>query len=116
MKLSSRSKVIIPIITLFVLYALLFLLPGNDIGSFNSVRASGEINQRVKILVDSEKGFERNQNGLIKSFYARDKHNALAKVSLEEPASDALMNAQIVEIFGHMHGDVLVGKSLTIVK
>ena len=66
--------------------------------------------------MDSEKGFERNQNGRIISFYARDKYNALAKVNLEEPAAEALMEAQIVELFGHMHGDNFVGKRLTIVK
>lgn len=116
MKLSSQSKVILSIGILLILYALLFLLPSNEMGSFSSVRASGEINQSVKVLVDSKKGIERNQNGRIISFYARDKHNALAKVNLEEPATEALMDAQIVELFGHMHGDNFVGKRLTIIK
>ncbi len=116
MKLSRHTKVILPIGILFVLYALVLLLPSDEIGSFSSVRASGEINQSVKVLVDSEKGFERNRNGRIIVFYARDKFNALAKVTLEEPAAEALMHAQIVELFGHMHGDNFVGKRLTIVK
>ena len=116
MRLSSQAKLILPIILLFVVFATLLFLPSNEIGSFSSVRASGEINQNVKVLVDSEKGFERNQNGRIMSFHARDKSNALAKVNLEEPAPEALMDAQVVELFGHMHGTNFVGKKVTIVK
>ena len=116
MKLSPQAKVILPVIILLLLYALLLVLPSNTIGSFSSVRASGEINQSVKVLVDREKGFERNRSGRIITFYARDKSNALARVNLEEPAAEALMDAQIVELFGHMHEDTFIGKRLTIVK
>ncbi len=116
MKLSKKAKVLIPVFTVLVLFLALLLMPSNKLGSFGTVRASGEINQSAIFLVASEKGFARNQQGQIISFYIRDRSNALARVGLEIPASEALINAKVVELFGHMHGNEFIGKRMKILQ
>ena len=115
-KMSSRAKVLIGIVILFGLYLLLFLAPTNELGSFEKVRASGEINQAVNVLVDKEKGFEKNPAGQIVTFYARDKANGEAKINLQEPAPPEIENATIVEVFGHMHGDNFMAVRVRIIQ
>ena len=114
--MSTHAKIIIPIFLLFIIYAIYLLTRTENIGSFENIRASGEINRSVNVLVDGSKGFERDANNNIISFYIRDKHNAEAKVSLEEPAPGEIVNAEVVELFGHMHGNNFIAKRVSIVK
>jgi len=114
--MSIQAKILIPIFLLIILYAVYVLTATDDIGSFENVRASGEINRNVNVLVDNSMDFEKDASGNIISFYARDKHNAQAKISLQEAAPAEIVNAEIVELFGHMHGDNFVALRATIVK
>ncbi len=114
--MSIRAKVVIGIVIVFGLFLFLLLAPTQEIGSFEKVRASGEINQAVNVMVDKSKGFEKNPAGQIISFYARDKVNSEAKINLQEPAPAEIENAQIVEVFGHMHGDNFMAIRVRIIK
>ena len=114
--MSTQAKLILPVVLFFVVYAIILLLPSDDLGSFDSVRASGEINQSVNVMIDKSRDFERDRFNNIVAFYALDKHNKSAKIGLEEPAPKDLENALVVELFGHMHGDNFICKRLTIVK
>lgn len=114
--MSNLKKIAIPAIVLFTLYAIYVLMPTDDIGSFDTVRASGEINQSVLVYVDQAKGYKLDDQKNIVAFYARDKRDDLAVVSLKEPAQPALMDAKIVKLFGHMHQENFVANHVTIIK
>ena len=114
--MSNQAKIFIPIFLLLIIYALYMLTATEDIGSFENVRASGEINRSVNVLVDRSKTFERDANNNIIAFYARDKHNEEAKITLEEPAPQEIVNAEIAELFGHMHGNNFIAKRVSVVK
>lgn len=114
--MSNHAKIIIPIFLLLIIYAIYTLTKTEDIGSFENIRASGEINRAVNVFVVGSKGFERDASNNIISFYARDKHDAEAKVSLQEPAPGDIVNAEVVELFGHLHGNNFVAKRVSIVK
>ncbi len=94
----------------------IYILISNEIGSFEKVRSSGEINQAIQVLVDHSKGFERDRNNNIISFYVKDTKNEVAKVNLKEPAPAAVATAEVVEIFGHMHGNTFVAQRVSVVK
>ena len=114
--MSNQAKIFIPIFLLLIAYAIYILTDTEDIGSFENIRASGEINRNVNVLVDNSKNFERDANNKIISFYARDKYGAVAKISLQEPGPGEIMNAEVVELFGHLHGDNFVALRASIVK
>lgn len=114
--MSKQAKLVIVIFSFFALYAIYVLTSGSGIGSFEEVRASGEINQSVNVFVDRSRGFEKDRNGNIVSFYARDKDGELAIVSPNEPVPPDIANAEIVELFGHMHGNNFVAIRVSVVE
>ncbi|RMF58036.1 MAG: hypothetical protein D6748_09805 [Calditrichaeota bacterium] len=110
----SRNKIIF--LSIFVIFAgyAIFILTSEGIGSLEKVRARGEINQTIKVLVDHSKGFERDQYGNIVSFYVKDKDNQEAIVNLKKPTQENLENAKVVELLGHMHGNTFVALRVTV--
>jgi hypothetical protein len=114
--MSNHAKIIIPIFLLLIIYAVYTLTKTEDIGSFENIRASGEINRAVNVFVVGSRGFERDANNNIISFFVRDKQDAEAKVNLQEPTPEDIANAEIVELFGHMHGNTFIALRVDIVK
>jgi len=114
--MSNLTKLIIPTLILFGIYIAFIFAPSDDIGSFDKARGSGEINQNIKVKVDITKGFERDQGGRIMGFYIRDKDGYEAKVNLKKPAPNEIINATVVELFGHMHSDVFIAVDVTVIK
>ena len=114
--MSNLTKILIPAVLLFAAYAVYILMPTDEIGSFDKIRAAGEINQPVNVIVNKAKGFEQDNNGNITAFYATDKNNEEAIVSLKEPASKEIANATVVQILGHMHGNNFIATRVTIVE
>ncbi|KAA3611208.1 MAG: hypothetical protein D8M58_14650 [Calditrichaeota bacterium] len=114
--MSNLKKVLIPVVLLFVIYAVYILKPTKAIGSFDKVRAGGEINQNINVLVNQSKGFDRDANGMILAFYANDIKNQEAIVSLKEPGPAEIATARVVEILGHMHGDTYIATRVTVVE
>lgn len=114
--MSKHAKLVIAIFSFFALYVIYVLISGSGIGSFEEIRSSGEINQSVTLLVDRSKGFERDQNGNIVSFYVRDKDGEIATVSPNEPVTEDVANAEVVELFGHMHGHNFIAMRVSIVE
>ncbi|GAB4364812.1 MAG: hypothetical protein Kow0042_03640 [Calditrichia bacterium] len=103
--MSKPAKLGIVIISIFTIYVIFVLTSNKGIGSFQTVRSGGEINQSIHVLVDKSKGFQKDGNGNIMAFYATDKDGEEAIVNLKEAAPAALANAEVVELFGHMHGN-----------
>jgi len=114
--MSTPAKLGIFIFTFFTLYAIYLLTSEEGIGSFEKIRSAGEINQNIKVFVNKSERFERDQNGNIISFYAKDKNGEQAKISLQEPVSADIASAKIIELFGHMHGNNFVAVQVRIVE
>ena len=114
--MSTPAKLGILIFSLFILYVIYLLTSEEGIGSFEKIRSAGEINQNVKVFVNRSAGFERAQNGNIISFFATDKNGEQAKISLQEPVSGDIAGAEIVELFGHMHGNNFIALQVSIVE
>jgi hypothetical protein len=114
--MSNLTKILVPAILLFALYAIYILMPTDEIGSFDKVRAGGEINQNINVLVNPAKGFDQDPSGNIKAFYATDINNNEALISLKQAGPREIATAHVVEILGHMHENTFVATRVTIVE
>ncbi len=114
--MSNLTKILMPAVILFAIYAIYILMPTDEIGSFDKVRAAGEINQNINVFINHAKGFEQDANGNVTAFYATDKNKSEAIISLKEAASKEITNAKIVEILGHMHDNTFIATRVTIVE
>lgn len=61
-------------------------------------------------------GIATDSNNLIVTFYALDRYNDQAKVSLQKPSDVNIENAEVLEIFGHLHGKNFVAVNISVVK
>jgi cytochrome c-type biogenesis protein CcmE len=68
------------------------------------------------VAVVKSKAFERDKSGGIISFYAKDKNNVEVKITLHEPAPEEIVDAEVVEILGHMHGNSITASKISIIK
>ncbi|MBZ0181580.1 MAG: hypothetical protein K8F60_03925 [Melioribacteraceae bacterium] len=114
----KTSKLILPLIfavVIVIMYFTYFAQTG-EIGSFSKFSPGSEINQSIIVEIVKSKGFERDANGNIISFYARDKNNVEAKVTSHEPIVTEIIDAEVVEVLGHMHDNTLVASKVTVIK
>jgi len=114
--MNNQKKLLLLVFLLLTIYAIYILTSAKEIGSFDKIRSGGEINQNINVSVVESKGFERDQNRNIISFYARDKNGAEARVTLREPAPEKIVNAEVIELFGHMHDDTFIALKVSIIK
>ena len=56
--MSNLTKLIIPTLILIGIYLAFIFAPSEEIGSFDKVRAAGEINQNVYVKVATSRGIE----------------------------------------------------------
>ncbi|MHB8906955.1 MAG: hypothetical protein ACYC6D_12615 [Melioribacteraceae bacterium] len=112
------SKFILPIISVAALALIyyIYFAPTKELGSFSKFSAGSEINQNINVAVVKSKAFERDKGGGIISFYAKDKNNVEVKITLHEPAPEEIVNAEVVELMGHMHGSNFTAASVSILK
>lgn len=112
------SKFILPIILAVILALIYFIYfaPTKELGSFSKFGGGSEINQKINVSVVQSKGFERDANGNIISFYARDKNNVEVNVELHEPAPEEIVNAEVIELIGHMHGSNFTAANVSFLK
>jgi len=114
--MSNLTKILIPTLLLLGIYIAFIFQPTQDLGLFDKVREAGEINQNVNVKVATSRGFDRDRAGRIMGFYVRDKDGHEAKVNLKKPAPNEILNATVVELFGHMHSDVFIAVDVTVIK
>ncbi len=116
--MKNVSKLILPLIAIVVLTVIYFIYfaPTSELGSFIKFEGGSEINQEINVGVVKENGFERDSNGRIISFYAKDKNNLIVKIALHNPVSDNIVNAEVVELMGHMHGGNFTAASVNLIK
>ena len=114
--MNKIAKIVIPIVIVFVVYVVFILSPSDELGSFDKIRAGGEINQFVNVKLDRTMSVATDRNNHVVAFYALDRYNEQAKVGLQEPADVDLENAEIIELFGHMHGNNFVAFSVEVRK
>ena len=114
--MNKITKIVIPIIILFMVYVFYILAPSDELGSFEKIRAAGEINQSINVKLDETIGVATDRNNHVVTFYALDRYNEQAKVGLQKPADVNLENAEVIEIFGHMHGNNFIALNITVKK
>ena len=116
--MKNISKLILPVIIIAVIGLIYYtyFAPSDELGDFNKFSAGSEINQNINVAVVKSKAFERDKSGGIISFYAKDKNNVEVKITLHEPAPEEIVNAEVVELLGHMHENSLTASRVTIVK
>ncbi len=112
------SKLILPIISAAVLALIyyIYFAPTKELGSFSKFGGGSEINQKINVGVVQSKGFERDANGNIISFYAMDKNDVEVKVTFHEPAAEEIVNTKVIELMGHLHGNSFVASKVSIIK
>lgn len=112
------SKLILPLISITVLVVIyyIYFAPSKELGSFSKFDGGSEINQQINVSVVKVNGFERDKSGGIISFYAKDKNNLEIKITLHEPAPEEIVNAEVVELMGHMHGNSFVASGVIVLK
>lgn len=112
------SKLVLPLISAVVIVVIYFIYfaPTKELGSFSKFGGGSEINQQINVMVVKEGRFERDANGRIISFYAKDKNNLSIKITLHEPVTDDIVDAEVVELMGHMHGGNFTAASVTVLK
>ena len=115
MKLSKLILPIIFIVVITIMY-LTYFARTDEVGSLDKFSPGSEINQEINLFVVKSKGFERDANGNITSFYAADKNNVEIIVTSHEPIPPEIANAKVVGLLGHMHGNSLVASKITIIK
>ncbi len=112
------SKLFLPamVIAVILIIYLLYFAPSSELGLFSNFSGGSEINQRINIEIVKSKKIEKDDKGDILSFYARDKNNVEVKISLHEPASKEILEAEVIELLGHMHGTDFVVSRVTVIK
>ncbi|HMN50032.1 MAG TPA: hypothetical protein PKD67_12880 [Ignavibacteriaceae bacterium] len=112
------SKLILPAIFIVVIAIMYFtyFASTDEIGSFSKYSPGSEINQEISVAIVKSKGFERDANGNITSFYASDKNNVEVKITSHEPIPSEIANAEVVEVLGHMHENSLVASNISVIK
>lgn len=116
--MKKLSKLILPLLLVAVLLVIYFIYfaPKKELGSFSNFGGGSEINQQINVMVVKENGFERNADGRIISFYAMDKNKLTIKITLHEPVTDDIVDAEVVELMGHMHGGNFTAASVSVLK
>lgn len=112
------SKLVLPIIIIAVIGLIYYtyFAPTKELGSFSKFDGGSEINQQINVSVVKENGFERDSNGRIISFYAKDKNNLVLKITLHQSAPEEIVNAEVVELMGHMHGGNFTAAGISVIK
>lgn len=111
------EKYILPVlvITLLGIVYFIYFAPTEELGDFSKFGVS-EINQSINVSIVKESGISKTATGGIISFDAKDKNNRVHRVSLHEPVSATILNAEIVELLGHMHGKEFICAGVEVIK
>ncbi len=115
--MKTLQKIVLPALVGVIVAVVYFeyFAPKSDLGDFSKFGES-EINKRINVLVVKEQKFARNKNGDIFSFIVRDRKNKIVFVSMREPVPEKIKKAEVVELFGHLHGNNFAAASVKIIK
>ncbi|HCY75085.1 MAG TPA: hypothetical protein DHV28_04135 [Ignavibacteriales bacterium] len=113
----SPTKLILPAIfaVAIVIIYFTYFAQTDEIGSFSKYSTGSEINQAINVAIVKSKDFERDGSGNVISFYARDKDNVEVKVTSHEPIPAEILNAEVVEVLGHMHESSITAAKISII-
>ncbi len=112
---SNQVKIIFFAVTvavvIFVSYS--YISPTANLGDFSKFSPNSEINQTINVAVVKSSPMEKSPDGKIASFYAKDKNNLELLINPHEPVSEEILEAEVVELMGHLHGDVFTASRVT---
>ena len=114
----NLSKLFLPAIVLLVIGIIYvtYFAPTTELGSFSNFSPGSEINQEINVLIVKDKKTGRTNGGKITSFFAKDKNNKIVEVFLNEPANPSILDAEIVELMGHMHGNTFTARRISVIQ
>lgn len=114
----SLAKLILPLIVSGVILVVYFtyFAPYKELGSFESITPGAEVNQVINVRLDKTGKFGKDAKGDIISFYATDKEKDRALVTSRDPILPEVTEAEILKLFGHMHGNNFVAAKISIIK
>ncbi len=101
------------LVVLFVSYS--YMTPTANLGDFSKFSPNSEINQAINVAIVNSRTMERTPDGKIASFFAKDKNNVELLVTPHEPVSEEIFQSEVVELLGHLHGDVFTASRVTAV-
>jgi hypothetical protein len=114
--MNKLSKLILPIIiaaAITIIYSTYFA-PKQGLGSFSKFSTGSEVNQEINVRVVKHKGFERDVSGNVIAFYAIDQNNVELRVALRDPETMNIINADVVELLGHLHKNIFTASEVII--
>ena len=116
--MKNLSKLILPLLIIFVISLIYYTYfkPSEELGHFSRFNSGTEISQEINVTAVKSKGFERDVNCKIKSFYAKDKDNVVMKIELHDGVSDEIINAEVIELMGHLHEKSFMSSRATVIK
>jgi len=116
--LKNISKLILPILILIVIGLIYYsyFKPSDELGDFGKFSVGNEISQEINVAIVKSKTIQKDENGRIISFVAKDKNNVEVIVKLREPASESILDAKVILLLGHLHKNGFVASSSTIIK
>ena len=106
--MTNLSKILIPTLIIYAAYMIYILMPNEEIGDLDLVRAAGEINQTINVFVDKSKPIQKDNDNHVVAFYVKDKNGSVATVSPKDHLVADIASANVVELLGHMHGNNFV--------
>jgi len=112
------SKLILPglvVVAIFIVY-LFYFAPSKELGLFSKFDGGSEINQRINVVIVKDKKIGKDAKGEILSFFAKDRINKEVFISFHEPASKDILDAEIIELLGHMHGSDFTVSRVSIIE
>ena len=112
------SNLILPGIVLIVVGMIYFFYfaPTDQLGSFGNFSPGSEINQEINVAIVKDKKIGRTKDGRIISFYAKDRSNVIVEVFLNEPVDESILDAEIIELLGHMHGNTFTARRISVIQ
>lgn len=116
--MKPRTRIILTVLIVVIIGGIFYsyITPTGELGDFSTFSTASEINRTITVAMVKSKGVGRNESGGIISFYAKDKNNVEARITLHEPVPEELVDANVVQLLGHMHRDGFVASQVTVIK
>lgn len=116
--MKKLSKLILPAIIIAIIITVYFTFFGGntEIGDLSKFGSGSEVNQKINLAVVKSKNFMRDENGNITSFYSMDKNKTEVLVTSHEPIPPEIVNAEVIELIGHLHENRFTASKITVIK
>jgi hypothetical protein len=115
---STTAKILLFVGTAIAVIAIAYsyITPSANLGDFSKFPPNSEINQTINVVVDTTKRMQMDASGNVTMFYAKDKNDAVRVIESHDPVPAGVLKGGVIELLGHMHGDVFAATRISPVK